>query len=205
MPRRAPRPRQRSNPSFVPRGPPGRRRPATPTGGFRHRLISDAPPGRGDAERKRKPVMKPEPPAARDSAGTFPVALLPRICQRAVPVTFRTPILALLPALCLAACSGTGGDTAGETAAAALGPDAVGDFRMKSGDPLTGDHDQSKIEAKYGSFSSYSTGRTASRLGRARNSPASNATTPSSRAAGTTRNTRPGNTGRNPGGVIATT
>ena len=109
--------------------------------------------------------MKPEPPAARDSAGTFPVALLPRICQRAVPVTFRTPILALLPALCLAACSGTGGDTAGETAAAALGPDAVGDFRMKGGDPVTGDPDQSKIEAKYGSFSSYSTGKDGKPLG----------------------------------------
>ena len=63
-------------------------------------------------------------------------------------------LLISLPALWLAACSGTGGDTAGETAAAALGADATANAtRVKSGD--MGDDDFSKMQDKYGDYNTY--------------------------------------------------
>ncbi|WP_193210942.1 hypothetical protein [Luteolibacter marinus] len=67
----------------------------------------------------------------------------------------------LLPALCLAACSGTGGEADVVTGS----PDPVALNRIKSGDPLTGDHDQRKIEEKFGSYSQYTKGKDGKPLG----------------------------------------
>ena len=91
-----------------------------------------------------------------DIAWTFPIALLPGICQRAALMKFPVRLLALLPALCLVACSGTGGEANTQVATESMSPDPVENNRIKSGNPLTGDHDEAKILDKYGSYSKYS-------------------------------------------------
>ncbi|QJE95077.1 hypothetical protein [Luteolibacter luteus] len=69
---------------------------------------------------------------------------------------FPVRLLPLLPALSLMACSGTGGDSNAMVAKESASPDPVENKRIKTGDPLTGDHDGAKMEAKWGSFSKYS-------------------------------------------------
>lgn len=79
---------------------------------------------------------------------------------------FMVRLFPLLPALCLAACSGTGGgegDTM--TATESMSPDPVENSRIKSGDPLTGDHDGAKMAAKWGSFSKYSVDKNGKPMG----------------------------------------
>ncbi|MCW1925201.1 hypothetical protein OKA05_21760 [Luteolibacter arcticus] len=67
-----------------------------------------------------------------------------------------TRLFLLLPALWLGACSGTGGESASAVPTPAATPAAEG-FRMKSGDPMTGDHDEGKLLEKYGSRSPFMT------------------------------------------------
>lgn len=70
-------------------------------------------------------------------------------------------IFLMLSAFWLAACSGLGGDEA----APAMSADPVASNRIKTGDPLTGDHDQRKIQEKYGSYSGYTKGKDGKSLG----------------------------------------
>jgi hypothetical protein len=61
----------------------------------------------------------------------------------------------LLPALWLAACSGTGGESAANSAPAAAADPAAQGFRMKSGEG--NDHDEGKLLEKFGSQSPFMT------------------------------------------------
>lgn len=69
---------------------------------------------------------------------------------------FPIRLLPLLPALCLVACSGTGGEANTMAATESMSADPVENSRVKSGNPLTGDHDEAKMLEKYGSYSKYS-------------------------------------------------
>lgn len=82
---------------------------------------------------------------------------------------FPVRLLPLLPALCLVACSGTGGEQANsQVATESSSPAPVENNRIKSGNPLTGDHDESKMLEKYGSYSQYSVDKKGKPMGNAK-------------------------------------
>lgn len=72
---------------------------------------------------------------------------------------FPVRLIPLLPALWLAACSGSGDQATSQAATESMSPDPVENKRIKTGDPLTGDHDGAKMEAKFGSYSKYTVGK----------------------------------------------
>lgn len=80
-----------------------------------------------------------------DFGEDFRVALGRWICQLAGPMKLPARFLPLLPALALAACSGTGGDPVGTVVPSA---DPIAGGRIKTGD--MGDDDYHKIASKYG-------------------------------------------------------
>jgi hypothetical protein len=92
----------------------------------------------------------------RHIARTFPIALPPGICQRAGLMKLPVRLLPLLPALGLAACSGTGDEApATQAAVESMSPDPVESKRVKTGEWT--DHDGDKIEAKFGSMNPHMT------------------------------------------------
>jgi hypothetical protein len=72
---------------------------------------------------------------------------------------FPVRLIPVLPALWLAACSGSGDQATTQAAMESMSPDPLENKRIKSGDTLTGDHDGAKIEAKFGSYSQYTVGK----------------------------------------------